>query len=248
VRALAVLPTYNEAGTIAEVIERSLASTPDVDLLVVDDNSPDGTGAIAEGIAAGESRVRVLHRPGKGGLGPAYLAGFAEGLASGYEVMIEMDSDLSHHPEDLPRLIEAAADADLVIGSRYVEGGATENWSPSRRLLSRAGTAYAKLLLRLPLADATSGFRAYRRAVLEELPLNQIHTQGYAFQIELAWRTWTHGFRIAEIPIVFTERREGTSKMSRRIVAEALSRVFRWSLSRERPPERPNPRSVAAGR
>jgi len=248
VRALAVLPTYNEAGTIAEVIERSLASTPDVDLLVVDDNSPDGTGAIAEGIAAGESRVRVLHRPGKGGLGPAYLAGFAEGLASGYEVMIEMDSDLSHHPEDLPRLIEAAADADLVIGSRYVEGGATENWSPSRRLLSRAGTAYAKLLLRLPLADATSGFRAYRRAVLEEVPLNQIHTQGYAFQIELAWRTWTHGFRIAEIPIVFTERREGTSKMSRRIVAEALSRVFRWSLSRERPPERPNPRSVAAGR
>jgi len=145
VRALAVLPTYNEAGTIAEVIERSLASTPDVDLLVVDDNSPDGTGAIAEGIAAGESRVRVLHRPGKGGLGPAYLAGFAEGLASGYEVMIEMDSDLSHHPEDLPRLIEAAADADLVIGSRYVEGGATENWSPSRRLLSRAGTAYAVL-------------------------------------------------------------------------------------------------------
>jgi dolichol-phosphate mannosyltransferase len=248
VRALAILPTYNEAGTIAEVIERSLASTPDVDLLIVDDNSPDGTGAIADGIAAGEPRVRVLHRAGKGGLGPAYLAGFAEGLASGYEALIEMDSDLSHHPEDLPRLLEAVERADLVIGSRYVAGGATENWSSVRRLLSRAGTAYAKLLLRLPLADATSGFRAYRRAVLEEIPLDQIRTQGYAFQIELAWRTWTLGFRIAEIPIVFTERREGASKMSRRIVAEALSRVFRWGLSGKRPPERPNPRSVAAGR
>jgi dolichol-phosphate mannosyltransferase len=246
VKALAVLPTYNEAGTIAEVIERALASTLDVDLLVVDDNSPDGTGAIADRIATGEPRVRVLHRPGKGGLGPAYLAGFADGLASGYEALIEMDSDLSHHPEDLPRFLEAGVDADLVIGSRYVPGGATENWSPSRRALSRAGTAYAKLLLRLPLADATSGFRLYRREVLEELPLNEIHTQGYAFQIELAWRTWILGFQIAEIPIVFTERREGASKMSRRIVAEALSRVFGWSLSRRRPPKRPNPRSAAA--
>jgi dolichol-phosphate mannosyltransferase len=247
-KALAILPTYNEAGTITEVIERALASTPDVDLLVVDDNSPDGTGDIVDGIAAGEPRVRVMHRPGKGGLGPAYLAGFAEGLASGYEALIEMDSDLSHHPEDLPRFLETAERADLVIGSRYVAGGATENWSPSRRALSKAGTAYAKLLLRLPLADATSGFRLYRRAVLEDLRLSEIHSQGYAFQIELAWRTWVRGFVIAEIPIVFTERREGASKMSRRIVAEALASVFGWSLSRRRPPGQPNPRSVAAGR
>jgi dolichol-phosphate mannosyltransferase len=247
-KALAILPTYNEAGTITEVIERALASTPDVDLLVVDDNSPDGTGEIVDRIAAGESRVRVMHRPGKGGLGPAYQAGFAEGLSSGYEALIEMDSDLSHHPEDLPRFLEAAERADLVIGSRYVAGGATENWSPSRRALSKAGTAYAKLLLGLPLDDATSGFRLYRRAVLEDLGLSEIHSQGYAFQIEMAWRTWVRGFLIAEIPIVFTERREGASKMSRRIVAEALASVLRWSLSRRRPPRLPNPRSVAAGR
>lgn len=245
-KTLAVLPTYNEAGTIGEVIERALASTPAIDLLVVDDNSPDGTGAIVDRIAAGEPRVRVLHRPGKGGLGPAYLAGFVEGLSAGYEAIIEMDSDLSHHPEDLPRLVEAGARADLVIGSRYVPGGATENWSPFRKLLSRAGTAYAKLFLRLPLADATSGFRLYRREVLEELPLPEIRTQGYAFQVELAWRTWIAGFHLAEIPIVFTERREGASKMSRRIVAEALKRIFGWGMQFRRPPKQPNPRSIVA--
>ncbi|TMK21218.1 MAG: polyprenol monophosphomannose synthase [Actinobacteria bacterium] len=240
-----VLPTFNESGTIAEVVERSLASTPDVDLLVVDDNSPDGTGEIADRIAAGERRVRVLHRPGKGGLGPAYLAGFREGLAAGYDAMVEMDSDLSHDPADVARLVVGAAGADVVIGSRYVPGGATANWSRSRRALSRAGTAYARLLLGLPLTDATSGFRCYRRAVLETIPLEEIHSEGYAFQIEMAWRAWILGFKIAEIPIVFVERREGASKMSRRIVAEALSKVARWSVEMKRPPKQPHPRSVA---
>ena len=247
-RALVVLPTYNEAGTIAEVVGRALASTPELDVLIVDDNSPDGTGDIADGIAAGESRVRVLHRPVKGGLGPAYLAGFDQGLDAGYDALIEMDSDLSHHPEDLPRLIARAGDADLVIGSRYVAGGATENWSPFRRALSRGGTAYAKLFLRLPLADATSGYRLYRREVLEEIDLSRIGTQGYAFQIEMAWRAWLLGFRPVEIPITFTERREGTSKMSKRIVAEALGRVFVWGLQRRRAAGAPHPRSVAADR
>lgn len=245
-RTLVILPTYNEAGTIAEVIERALASTPHVDVLVVDDNSPDGTGGIADRIAAGESRVRVIHRPAKGGLGPAYLAGFRFGLDAGYDALIEMDSDLSHHPEDLPRFLERVGDADLVIGSRYVDRGATENWSPFRRALSRAGTAYAKLLLRLPLADATSGYRLYRREVLEEIALERIATQGYAFQIEMAWRAWIIGFRIVEIPITFTERREGTSKMSKRIVAEALGRVLVWGLKGRRPSSRPHPRSVAS--
>jgi dolichol-phosphate mannosyltransferase len=248
VRTLVIVPTYNEAGTIADVIQRTLASTPAVDLLVVDDSSPDGTGQIAERITAGEQRVRVMHRPVKAGLGLAYLAGFREGLDAGYDAIVEMDADLSHHPEDLPRFLERAGDADLVIGSRYVAGGATENWSPFRRALSRAGTAYAKLLLRLPLADATSGYRLYRRELLEEIRLEEITSQGYAFQIELAWRAWILGFRIVEIPITFTERRDGSSKMSNRIVVEALGRVFAWGLKGRKASSRPHPRSIAAQR
>jgi glycosyltransferase involved in cell wall biosynthesis len=212
---------------------------------VVDDNSPDGTGKIADRLAASNPRVRVLHRPGKGGLGPAYIAGFRDGLARDYEALIEMDSDLSHAPADVARLLAEAPKVDLVIGSRYVPGGATENWSPFRRRLSRAGTAYAKFFLKLPLSDATSGFRCYRRAVIEAIPLDDIRSEGYAFQIEMAWRAWILGFRLGEIPIVFTERREGASKMSRRIVAEALTKVFRWGLLRRRPPRKPHPRSVS---
>jgi dolichol-phosphate mannosyltransferase len=244
VRALVILPTYNEAGTIAEVIEHTLVSTLEVDILVVDDASPDGTGKIADRIAAGESRVRVMHRPAKGGLGPAYLAGFRDGLDRGYDALLEMDSDLSHAPADVARLVAGAANADLVIGSRYVPGGDTVNWSRFRRILSRAGTLYAKGMLGLPLNDATSGFRCYRRAVLETIPLDAIGSEGYAFQIEMAWRTWTLGFRTVEIPIVFTERREGASKMSRRIVVEALWRVSRWAFRRARPPKQPHGRSV----
>ena len=247
-KALVILPTYNEAGTIREVVEGVLASSPDADVLVVDDNSPDGTGGIADRLAEANARVRVVHRPAKGGLGPAYLAGFGDGLARDYDAFVEMDSDLSHDPAVVALLMAAAADLDVVIGSRYVPGGATRNWSSSRRALSRAGTAYAKLFLRLPLSDATSGFRCYRRAVIEAIPLNEIHSEGYAFQIEMAWRAWILGFRLGEIPIVFTERREGASKMSRSIVGEALAKVFRWGLKGRRPPKTPHPNSVAAAR
>ncbi|MGZ4143020.1 MAG: polyprenol monophosphomannose synthase [Actinomycetota bacterium] len=245
-RVLVVLPTYNEAGTVQEVIDRILASTPEVDVLVADDNSPDGTGAIADAITAREPRVRVLHRPGKAGLGPAYVAGFRDGLARDYEALIEMDADLSHDPADVPRLIAAAQTADLVLGSRYAPGGGTRNWSKGRERLSRAGNTYARALLRIPVKDVTAGFRCYRREVLEALPLDQISSEGYGFQIEMAWRAWLMGFRVVEIPIVFTERREGVSKMSRAIVAEALRKVAVWGAKRARPSGTPNPRSVAA--
>jgi dolichol-phosphate mannosyltransferase len=243
-RALLVLPTYNEAGTISEVVARALAATAEVDVLVVDDGSPDGTGEIAERIAAGEPRVRVLHRAQKGGLGPAYLAGFREGLDRGYEAFIEMDSDLSHDPVDLARFVDAARSSDVVIGSRYVPGGGVSNWSRGRERLSRGGNLYARLLLGFPFTDSTAGFRCYRRAVLETLPLGRVRSEGYTFQIEMTWRAWTAGFSIREIPITFTERREGTSKMSRWIVVEALWRVLLLGLRLRRPPERPHPRSV----
>jgi dolichol-phosphate mannosyltransferase len=246
VKVCAVVPTYNEAGTVVEVIERVLASTPDVDVLVADDNSPDGTGRLADDIASREQRVRVLHRPGKAGLGPAYVAGFKDALARGYDAVIEMDADLSHSPEDVPRLVEAAASADVVIGSRYAPGGGTRNWSKNRERLSRVGNAYARMALRVPVRDATAGFRIYRREVLEELPLDDVGSTGYGFQIEMLWRAWLAGFKVAEIPIVFTERREGVSKMSRAIVAEALKNIAVWGLQRARPGA-PNPRSVAAG-
>jgi len=246
VKVCIVLPTYNEAGTIGEVIARVLASTPDVDILVADDNSPDGTGKLAEDIAAREQRVRVLHRPGKAGLGPAYVAGFKDALARGYDAVIEMDADLSHSPEDVPRLIEAATTADVVLGSRYAPGGGTRNWSKSRERLSRVGNAYARLALRVPVHDATAGFRIYRREVLEELPLDDVSSAGYGFQIERLWRAGLAGFKVVEIPIVFTERREGVSKMSRAIVAEALKNIAVWGTKRARPSGRPHPRSVAA--
>ncbi len=247
-RALVVLPTYNEAGTIREVIARALSSTPAASVLVVDDGSPDGTGAIADAYAEAEPRVRVLHRRQKAGLGPAYLAGFREGLAGGYDLFLEMDSDLSHHPGDVARFIEAAEHLDLVIGSRYILGGRVVNWSRFRELLSRGGNAYARALLRFDLTDATSGFRCYRRAVLETLPLDEVTAQGYGFQIEMAWRAWTAGFAVGEIPITFTERREGASKMSKAIVAEALRDVARFATRRRRPPKEPHPRSVRARR
>jgi len=248
VKVCVVLPTYNEAGTIGEVVERVLAASPDVDILVVDDNSPDGTGDLADAIAAREQRVRVLHRPRKAGLGPAYVAGFKDALARGYEAIIEMDSDLSHSPDDVPRLVQAAASADVVLGSRYAPGGGTRNWSKGRERLSRGGNAYARALLRVPVYDITAGFRCYRREVLEELPLDQISSEGYGFQIEMLWRAWLAGFKVVEIPIVFTERREGVSKMSRSIVIEALRKVAGWGMKRARPPARPHSRSVAARR
>jgi len=245
VNALLVLPTYNEAANIREVVERALAATPDVDILVVDDNSPDGTGRIADEIAAAQPRVRVMHRPGKGGLGPAYIAGFTDGLARGYEAFIEMDSDLSHDPADLARFVAAVKDADLVIGSRYIPGGGVTNWSKNRVRLSQAGNLYARTLLGFGLTDSTSGYRCYRRGLIETLPLRQIGSEGYTFQIEMAWRSWTLGFIVTEIPIVFRERTEGSSKMSRRIVFEALWRVLVFALRFKRAPRRAHPKSVA---
>lgn len=245
-RACVVLPTYNEAGTIAEVIARVLGSTSEAEVLVVDDNSPDGTGRIADEIAATEPRVRVLHRSHKQGLGPAYLAGFAHALNARFDAVIEMDSDLSHDPADVPRLIAGASQADLVIGSRYVPGGATRNWSKMREAISRGGNLYARSLLRLPVRDATSGFRIYRSEVLEEMALEAVRSEGYGFQVEMAWRAWIMGFVLAEIPITFSERREGASKMSGTIVLEAAPKVAGWALKFKRAPRAPHPRSVAA--
>jgi dolichol-phosphate mannosyltransferase len=245
-KACVVLPTYNEAGTIREVIERVLTSSDAAHVLVVDDNSPDRTGRIADEIAAAEPRVEVLHRPGKAGLGPAYLAGFRHAIGKGFDAMIEMDSDFSHDPADVPRLIAAAERADVVIGSRYVAGGRTRNWSRARETLSRAGNLYARALLGFRLQDATSGFRCYRRAVLEAISLDEVRTEGYSFQIEMAWRAWVLGFVVTEIPIVFSERREGASKMSRSIVFEAIGKVARWAVRRARPPAQPHPDSIAA--
>ena len=232
-QVLVIIPTYNEAESLPRVIERLVAAVPQVHILVADDNSPDGTGAIADGLAGADPRIQVLHRPGKAGLGAAYIAGFRWGLERGYDILVEMDADGSHRPEDLPRLLAAVGGpggADLVLGSRWVPGGAVVNWPASRRLISRGGTLYAKIALGIPIRDATGGFRAFRRETLEGLDLDSVASQGYCFQIDLAWRTVRRGFRVAEVPITFVERELGTSKMSRAIVVEALWRVTVWGL------------------
>ncbi len=198
---------------------------PDDHVLVIDDNSPDGTGEIADRLAAAEPRVAVLHRAAKEGLGPAYLAGFRRALDDGAELVLEMDCDFSHDPDDVPRLIAAAADADLVLGSRYVRGGRVENWGVVRRFVSRAGSLYAQALLWAPVRDLTGGFKCYRREVLDGIALDQVSARGYAFQIETTYRALRAGFRVVEIPISFADREEGTSKMSRSIVLEAIWRV-----------------------
>jgi dolichol-phosphate mannosyltransferase len=221
-----VLPTYNEADNLEPLVEAALANLPaDARVLVVDDNSPDGTGEIADRLAAGEERVEVLHRPRKEGLGPAYLAGFRRALSGGAGFVLEMDSDFSHDPADLPRLLAAAETADLAIGSRYVAGGEVENWTPVRKAISRGGSTYARFILGLPVQDLTGGFKCFRREVLETIPLGEIGSRGYAFQVEMTYRAAKAGFKIAEVPICFRERRAGTSKMSGKIVAEAAWKV-----------------------
>ncbi|HYT29689.1 MAG TPA: polyprenol monophosphomannose synthase, partial [Actinomycetota bacterium] len=233
-----ILPTYNERATIAKVLEDVTAQGELIHVLVVDDDSPDGTGDLVQVVAEAEPRVRLLRRPGKQGLASAYLTGFRTALRDAYDVVVEMDADLSHRPEDLPRLIEGSARHDLTIGSRYVPGGAVTNWSPARVRLSKAGNAYARVMLRLPVADATSGYRAYRRTLLRALVDEGIHSDGYAFQIELAYRAHRLGYSIGEIPITFREREHGHSKLSRRIILEALVKVGRWGL-RDRLRRRP---------
>jgi apolipoprotein N-acyltransferase len=232
-RTLVILPTYDERRTIQRVLDGLLALPERVDLLVVDDGSPDGTAEVVRAAASTQPRVRLVERPGKAGLASAYWTGFRRGLEEGYDLVVEMDSDLSHDPGELPRLLAAAAGNDLVIGSRYVPGGSVTNWSRPRVALSRAGNRYARLALGFPLHDATSGFRVYRRRLLEHLVTEPIRSDGYGFQIELAFRAWRDGFAVAEAPITFREREHGVSKISRRIVVEALWLVTVWGL-RER--------------
>ncbi|HEV7658106.1 MAG TPA: polyprenol monophosphomannose synthase [Mycobacteriales bacterium] len=230
-RVLVVIPTYNEAENLEPLLGRLRAAVPETDVLIVDDGSPDGTGDIADRLTAADEAVHVLHRTEKAGLGAAYIAGFRWALAGGYDVAVEMDADGSHAPEELPRLLTALRDADLVVGSRWVPGGQIRNWPFYRQVISRGGSTYARLLLRFPVRDSTSGFRAFRRQVLEELKLDEVASQGYCFQIDLAWKTWRSGFRVHEVPITFTEREVGRSKMSRAIVLEALWRVAGWGLT-----------------
>ena len=221
-----VLPTYDEAANIEAFVEAVQAKLPAAArILIVDDNSPDGTGEIADRLAAGSESVSVLHRPRKEGLGPAYIAGFRRALEGGAGFVLEMDSDFSHDPAYLPRLLEAGQRADLAIGSRYVDGGGVGDWSALRRAISRGGSAYARLILGLDVRDLTGGFKCFRREVLEAIDLDTIQARGYAFQVEMTYRAIQQGFSVAEVPIVFHERRAGVSKMDRSIVAEAVWRV-----------------------
>jgi dolichol-phosphate mannosyltransferase len=224
-RAWLILPTYNEAANIEAIVAAALPQLASTGLehriLIVDDGSPDGTGAIADRLAAENETVEVLHRPGKGGLGPAYLAGFERALAGGADLVLEMDSDFSHDPADLPRLIAAAGDADLVLGSRYVPGGGVTDWGFLRRLVSRGGSAYARIVLGVPVRDLTGGFKCFRRRVLEGLDLGNVHANGYAFQIELTYHAARAGFSVTEVPIVFRNRVKGESKMTPDIALEA---------------------------
>jgi dolichol-phosphate mannosyltransferase len=230
-RVLVVVPTYDERDNLEPIATRLHAAVPDAELLVVDDNSPDGTGKLADELAEREPWVHVLHRAGKEGLGAAYVAGFGWARDHGFDVVVEMDADGSHAPEQLPRLLAALEHADLVLGSRWVDGGEVKNWPKSRELLSRGGNAYTRLVLGLPLHDATGGFRAYRRAVLDPLLDDGIESQGYCVQVDLAWQVGRAGHRVVEVPITFVERERGESKMSRAIVAEALWRVTVWGVA-----------------
>ncbi len=229
--ALVCIPTYNERDNIEAIARAALAADPRVEVLVVDDNSPDGTGAIADALAASDLRAHVLHRPAKQGLGRAYLDAFRWALSRGYSFILEMDADFSHHPKYLPVLLDRAeGGADLVLGSRYVDGGGTVNWGAVRKLVSRAGSLYARTILHLPQRDLTGGFKCFRRRVLESIDLASVHSTGYAFQIELTYRAIKKGFRVEEIPIVFEDRRVGQSKLSRGIILEALAMVWKLRL------------------
>ncbi len=224
---LVVIPTYNEAENIRAIAAAVLAGCPAAHLLFVDDNSPDGTGRLADELAQGDPRVHVLHQPGKGGLGRAYLAGFKWALRDSYRFVFEMDADFSHNPAELPRFLQAAAQADLVLGSRYVNGIRIINWPLSRLILSKGASLYVRLLTGLPVTDPTGGFKCFRREVLEAIDLNRIRSNGYSFQIEMTHTAWKLGFRIVEVPIVFEDRRSGLSKMNSIIVREALWMVLR---------------------
>jgi dolichol-phosphate mannosyltransferase len=229
-RVLVCIPTYNERDSLPGVVVRVRACVPGADVLVLDDNSPDGTGAVADALAAHDSQVHVLHRAGKEGLGAAYLAGFEWGLSRGYDAVVEMDADGSHQPEQLPRLLTALADADAVIGSRWVPGGAIENWPLHRKALSVGGNLYTRALLGMPVHDATAGYRAYRSSALRRMGLSDVASEGYCFQVDLTQRAVRVGLRIVEVPITFVERETGVSKMSGAIMRESLWRITAWGL------------------
>jgi len=232
-RALVIIPTYNEIDNVAEIAEAALAALDGGELLFVDDDSPDGTGARIDALADANPRIHVLHRTGKLGLGTAYLEGFRWGLDHGFDYLIEMDADFSHDPKYLPALLErAVAGADMVVGSRYVEGGGTVNWGIGRQVISRAGGLYARAVLGLGVTDPTAGFVCYRRQTLEAIDLDAVHSNGYSFQIEMKYRVARAGMRIEEVPIVFVDRRVGQSKMSRAIFAEALLMVWKLRFGR----------------
>jgi dolichol-phosphate mannosyltransferase len=239
-----VIPTYNEAENLELIVSRIHGAAAEADILIVDDSSPDGTGVLADHLAWADRRIHALHRPAKSGLGSAYLAGFAWALERGYGTVVEMDADGSHDPAELPTLLDSLRSADLVLGSRWVPGGVVLNWPKSRQILSRGGNAYARLMLRTGIRDATGGYRAYRAQALRAVDLAAVESQGYCFQIDLVLRAVQAGLRVTETPITFTERVRGTSKMSRSIIAEALWRVTCWSLAgrRGRPQfRRPHP-------
>ncbi|MGH3508091.1 MAG: polyprenol monophosphomannose synthase [Nocardioidaceae bacterium] len=227
-RCLVVIPTYNEAENIETIIGRLLAAVPQADVLVVDDGSPDGTGDLVDKLAADDTRVHALHRSAKAGLGAAYLAGFDWGLQRGYDLLVEMDADGSHQPEQLPALLDRIDDADLVIGARWVSGGSVVNWPKYREMLSRGANTYARIALGMPVHDSTAGFRVFRRRTLEGIDLAEVRSQGYCFQIDLTRRSLAADFRVTEVPITFVERELGQSKMTADIVREAFVNVARW--------------------
>ena len=227
-RVLVIIPTYNEAENLRHIVDRVRFAVPEAEVLVADDNSPDGTGEIADELTAADSKINVMHREGKQGLGAAYMAGFAWARERGFDAVVEMDADGSHAPEELPQLLDALADADVVIGSRWVPGGKVLNWPVHRLLLSRGGNLYTRLALRMPIRDATGGYRAYRMTALDKMDVDTVSSQGYCFQVDLAWRAYRNGFRVVEVPITFAERERGKSKMSSSIVREALWRVTVW--------------------
>jgi dolichol-phosphate mannosyltransferase len=229
-RVLVIIPTYNEAENIRPIVARVRSAVPEAHILIADDNSPDGTGKIGDELASGDESVRVLHRQGKEGLGAAYLAGFRWGIENGYGVLVEMDADGSHQPEELPRLLTALKSADVVLGSRWIPGGRVVNWPKYREFISRGGSTYSRLLLDVPIRDVTGGYRAFRKETLLGLGMDEVASQGYCFQVDLAWRAVKAGFHVVEVPITFVERERGDSKMSQNIVFEAFWRVGAWGV------------------
>jgi len=226
-----LIPTYNERENLAPIVARLRAAVPEADVLVLDDNSPDGTGAVADRLAGDDDQVRVLHRKTKEGLGAAYLAGFAWALDKGYDVLVEMDADGSHQPEQLRSLLVALVDADVVLGSRWVPGGSVVNWPIHRKALSLGGNVYTRVLLGMPIGDATGGFRAYRASALRSMDLHDVASAGYCFQVDLVWRAVRRGLSVVEVPITFVERTVGDSKMSEGIVRESLRNITMWGAS-----------------